>query len=560
MPLLSAPSVPTARATLVAQRITTYRGLAPILVDVDITIGAEHRVGIIGPNGVGKTTLLRVLSGLEDADSGAIVLNPPTATIGYLTQEPEALGDETFRQQLERRTGVHEAEARLADAAQGLAEGRPGADDEYAVALERYLALGAADFGARAAQLLDDLAVPARLLDVAVRSLSGGQRAKASLAGLLLSRFDLLLLDEPTNDLDFDGLERLESFLATRSGGLGVVSHDRAFLERVVTSVLEIDEHSHRAIVYAGGFSAYLEARETAKRHAYEAYDNYVDERDRLRARERAQRQWAVQGASREKKHPRDNDKAQRDFRLNRTEKQASKVRITERALERLETVDHPFEGWQLDLDLASAGRSGDIVARLDRAVVERGAWRLGPIDLEITWAERVAVLGPNGSGKSTLIAALLGRLELASGARFLGPSVVVGELGQHRARFSHGAGTLIDEFLSATAMTVSEGRSLLAKFGLGASHVERLARALSPGERTRAELALLMAQGTNCLVLDEPTNHLDLPAIEQLEEALEAWQATLVLVTHDRRLLDAVEVTRHIGLDDGQLVHDQPA
>jgi len=366
----------------------------------------------------------------------------------------------------------------------------------------------------------------------------------------------VLLLDEPTNDLDFDGLDRLERFLTGRRGGLAVVSHDRAFLERIVSSVVDIDEASHRATLYAGGFAAYLGAKATARRHAEEGYESYIAERDRLRQREQSQRQWAVSGVAREKKNPKDHDKAQRDFRLNRTEKQASKVRITEKALERLEAVDKPFEAWQLHLDLAMAPRSGDVVARLSGAVVRRGDWRLGPVDLEIGWSDRLAIVGPNGSGKTTLLSALTGTIPLSDGDRWMGPSVIVGELGQERRRFTEGDARLLDTFLAATGtdMTVSEARSLLAKFALGASHVLRRAASLSPGERTRAELALLSARGTNCLVLDEPTNHLDLPAIEQLEQALDTWEGTLLLVTHDRRLLESVRTTGRLELSDGRV------
>jgi ATPase subunit of ABC transporter with duplicated ATPase domains len=547
---------PSLFASLAASRVSKSRGLLPILVDIDLVVGPEHRIGVLGPNGVGKTTLLRILAGLDSPDAGRVTVSPPDATVGYLAQEPEVRPDETLRESLLRRTGVADAEKALEDAAGALALPGAGAAvaDSYSAALDRYLALGGPDAGARMATVLADLGLPERLLDIPTAGLSGGQRSRSALAALLLSRFDLLLLDEPTNDLDFDGLERLETFLEQRGGGLVVVSHDRAFLERIVTTVVELDEASHRASEYGGGWVAYLEAKEVARQHAREAFESYVEERERLRAREREQRQWAVQGVSREKKNPRDNDKAQRDFRINRTQKQASKIRITEKALDRLEIVERPYEPWQLHIDLASARRSGDVVCRLTQAVVRRGAWQLGPIDLEIGWADRLAILGPNGSGKTTLLAALLGRVELDAGERWMGPSVVVGELGQERRRFS-GAGTLLDAFLAAAPSTLAEARSLLAKFGLGAGHVLRAAESLSPGERTRAELALLMARGTNCLVLDEPTNHLDLPAIEQLEQALEAWEGTLLLVTHDRRLLEAVQLSLRLELAGGRPV-----
>ncbi len=512
-------------------------------------------MGVVGPNGVGKTTLLRILAGLDPPDTGRVSLSPPAATVGYLAQEPEAHAHETLAGLLARRTGVATATTELEAAAHALAAGEPGADDRYSTGLDRYLALGGADFEARAATVLDELGLSQRLLTLPTASLSGGQRARSALAALLLSRHDLLLLDEPTNDLDFDGLERLERFLDGRGGGLVVVSHDRAFLERIVTSVLDIDASSHRATLYGGGFSAYLEAKATARRQAEEAYEGFAAERDRLRQRERMQRQWAVSGVAREKRNPRDNDKAQRDFRVNRSEKQASKIRITEKALARLTEVEKPFEGWDLHLDIAAAGRSGDVVARLSGAVVRRGDWQLGPVDLEVQWADRLAIVGPNGSGKTTLLDALSGRVPLDEGSRWFGPSVIAGELGQERHRFLDRDRALLDVFQEAApGCTAPEIRSLLAKFCLGATHVLRPSASLSPGERTRAELALLAARGTNCLVLDEPTNHLDLPAIEQLEQALGRWDGTLLLVSHDRRLLESVAVTGRVALSEGSV------
>jgi ATPase subunit of ABC transporter with duplicated ATPase domains len=223
-------------------------------------------------------------------------------------------------------------------------------------------------------------------------------------------------------------------------------------------------------------------------------------------------------------------------------------VRQAERLLERVDEVEKPFEPWRLRLELEPAARSGDVVARLDRAVVDRGSFRLGPLDLELRRGDRVAVTGANGSGKSTLLAALLGTLPLAAGHRTVGRRVVIGELDQRRTLFDDEQ-SLAADFPARSGLPSEEARTLLAKFGLGAEDVLRPARTLSPGERTRAALALQMARGFNCLVLDEPTNHLDLPAIEELEAALVTFPGTIVLVTHDRRLLERFGPTRLVEL-----------
>ena len=567
--------------------ITKSFGTNLVLDRVSLAVHARTRTGIVGPNGVGKTTLLRILAGRERADDGRVERSPLHLAVGYLPQEVEPRPGETVRGYLARRTGVAAASDELdrlttamaqtpvpsegRSEPDGLArsEGRSEPDglarlegpsglgatvEAYTEALERYMALGGDDLDVRIAHVAADVGLREDRLDLQMGDLSGGQSAKAALAAILLSRFDVFLLDEPTNNLDFAGLDRLESFLTGLPGGVVVISHDRAFLDRTVTRVLEIEEESHHGREYAGGWSDYVASRELARTQQLEAFERFQSEKKRLTERMREQRSWAESGARKERKNPRDGDKAQRDFRINRTEKQASKVRITEKRMANLETADKPWAGWQLHLLFMPDARSGDVVARLDRAVVRRGSFTLGPVDLEIAWQDRLAIVGPNGGGKTTLLRALLGELALDGGHRYLGPGVKVGQMDQGRGAYA-GDESLVDAFMARTGLTrVGEARSLLAKFGLTATHVQRAGRRLSPGERSRAVLATLMAQGVNCLILDEPTNHLDLAAIEELERALDSYEGTLLLVTHDRRLLEAVTVTRTITVDDGNV------
>jgi ATPase subunit of ABC transporter with duplicated ATPase domains len=533
--------------TLIARDLHKAHGAATILAGVSVTVAPAEVLGVVGPNGAGKSTLLRLLAGLDLPDRGGVRLTAGAA--GYLPQEPDRAPGERLHDYLARRSGVADADARVQAAANDLASHASGAADRYTEAFESWLALGGADLEQRAETVLRDLGLDPALLDLEKAALSGGQAARASLAAILLSRFDVLLLDEPTNDLDFDGLERLERFVAERPGGAVIVSHDRAFLERTVTRVLELDEIAHTASEYGGGWAGYLELRATAARHAENRYETYTAQRDRLTDRARTQRQWSETGVRKAKAlgggEP---DKSVRAHRAERSEKQAGKVRATEKAIDRLEAVDKPWRRWELQLRFGGGERSGDVTVRLDRAELRRGSFALGPLSVELAWGERVALAGPNGSGKTTLVDGLTGRLPLAAGTRWIGPGVRLGMLDQARLGFE-GATALLDAFVAQSELPQQEARSLLAKFGLERDAVARTARSLSPGERTRASLALLMASGANWLVLDEPTNHLDLPAIDQLETALDAYDGTLLLVTHDRQLLEAVALDRTIEL-----------
>ncbi|WP_395575925.1 ABC-F family ATP-binding cassette domain-containing protein [Streptomyces sp. BK79] len=542
-------------ATLVAKNLAAGHGDRSLFTGLDLVVAPGDVIGLVGANGAGKSTLLRMLAGLTAPEQGELRLSPPTATVGHLPQEPERRPGESVRAFLARRTGVTEAQRTMDEATQALVDGAPGADDAYATSLERWLALGGADLDERAEETADALGLTVGL-DQPMTSLSGGQAARAGLASLLLSRYDVFLLDEPTNDLDLDGLERLERFVTGLRAGTVVVSHDREFLTRTVTKVLELDLAQQRINLYGGGYEAYLEEREVARRHARDEFEEYADKRAALQDRAQMQRTWMDKGVKNaRRKAGNDNDKIGRKFRSEASEKQAAKARQTQRMIERLDVVEEPRKEWDLRMEIASAPRSGAVVATLRDAEVRRGGFVLGPVSLQIDWADRVAVTGANGAGKSTLLAALLGRVPLDAGHAALGSGVLLGEVDQARELF-YGPESLLDAFRTATPDTEpAEVRTLLAKFGLKADHVMRPASTLSPGERTRAALALLQGRGVNLLVLDEPTNHLDLPAIEQLESALDAYEGTLLLITHDRRMLNAIRVTRRLEVTDGKVV-----
>lgn len=541
-------------ATLVAQGLAGGYGHRTLFDDLDLTVAPGDVVGVVGANGAGKSTLLRLLAGIDEPQAGSIQLSPPDAFVGWLPQEHERLEGETVAGYIARRTGCADATREMDAAASALADpSDKTAADTYSTALERWLATGAADLDERIPIVLADLGL-ALGEDALMTSLSGGQAARVGLAALLLSRFDIVLLDEPTNDLDLDGLERLENFVRGLRGGVVLVSHDREFLASSVTRVLELDLAQNSNRLFGGGYDAYLEERATARRHAREKYDEFAEKKADLVARARTQREWSSQGVRNAIKKAPDNDKIRRKASVESSEKQAQKVRQMESRIARLDEVDEPRKEWQLEFTLGSAPRSSSVVSTLSAAVFRQGGFTLGPVSLQVNAGERIGITGPNGAGKSTLLRALLGTQSPDEGTASVGANVQIGEIDQARSLLV-GAQPLAAAFEELVPeMVPGEVRTLLAKFGLKADHVSRPVDELSPGERTRAALALLQARGVNVLVLDEPTNHLDLPAIEQLEQALASYAGTLLLVTHDRRMLATVQTDRHWRVESGQV------
>jgi ATPase subunit of ABC transporter with duplicated ATPase domains len=549
-------------ATLVAKNVAGGFAHRTLFEGLDVTVAPGDVVGVVGANGAGKSTLLRILAGNLEPLDGVVSIAPPDAFVGWLPQEHERVPGETVAAYIARRAGCTEATqamevaaAALADPDQNPANGDPAAN--YSAALDHWLATGAADLDERLPAVLADLGLDSdavRPESTPMTALSGGEAARVGLAALVVSRFDIVLLDEPTNDLDLDGLARLEHFVQDLRGGVVLVSHDREFLARTVTRVLELDLAQNTTTVFGGGYESYLEEREVGRRHKREQYDEFADKKADLVARARTQREWSSQGVRNAMRKAPDNDKNRRRAATESSEKQAQKVRQMESRIARLEEVVEPRKEWSLEFTIGAAERSSSVVATLDDAVVRQGEFVLGPVSLQVDAGERIGITGPNGAGKSTLLRLLLGRQRPDEGRASLGANVAIGEIDQARADFT-GPGRLVDRFEQRVPLwSTADVRTLLAKFGLRADHVERPVDDLSPGERTRAGFALLQAQGTNVLVLDEPTNHLDLAAIEQLEEALETYDGALLLVTHDRRMLQNVRLDRTWRVDDGRV------
>src|SRR5215469_7358352 len=411
---------------LSAVNVSVSFGSIAVLDGVSLSIGSGDRVGIVAPNGVGKSTLLKVLAGDLEPDSGTVTRSPATTTVLRLAQEPEIQPGESLAEHLARRTQVTAAQSELDASLEALTRGDAGADDTYDAAFQRWLGLGGTDLPERMAQVVGELGLAEDLLSRDAAELSGGQKARLGLATVLLAQPDILLLDEPTNDLDDAGLASLEDHLRRSKAGIALVSHDRAMLGAVTSQILELDEFTRHGTQFSGGFDAYVAERELTRRRAVDAYAAYQAERDKLTDSARQQRQWASSGARRASSaqfQQAEPDKSIRAHRIASAQSTGAGAAKIDKAVARLDkdAPDEVREPWQLRLSIGEARRAGDIAVALTDAVVSRGEVTLGPLSLTIGPADRVRITGPNGSGKTTLVDALLDRLKLTAGMRYEG-------------------------------------------------------------------------------------------------------------------------------------------
>ena len=505
---------------LTAQRVGKSFGADDIFDDISVEIPHGARIALVGPNGAGKTTLLRILIRADEPSRGS-VYPMKGLRIGYLEQRPELVGDRSlWDEMLTAFTLLQRQEAELAELAHQMADTQRSDANEimerYGHLQESFELAGGYDYETRIKQVLQGLGFDADDYRKPLTILSGGQKTRALLARLLLESPDLLVLDEPTNHLDINAVEWLESFLNNWTGAVLVVSHDRYFMDHVVSTIWELDWG--RIEVYSGNYSHYVRQRE--ERHAahwadYEAQQEVIaKEEDYIRRNIAGQNTRQAKG------------------RLKRLDR-----------LKRDELITRPRESRSLNINLQTSIRSGDKVLMTKRLTIgyqdDQQALFTVP-DLTLYRGEVAAVIGPNGVGKTTLVKTLLDQLPPLQGDSTLGAQVKIGYFAQAHELLNNN-NSILDELLSVKDIPISEARSYLAQFLFTGDDVFRSISTLSGGERGRVALAKLALGGSNFLMLDEPTNHLDIPAQEVLQAVLSEFQGTILLISHDRYLIDAL-------------------
>jgi ATPase subunit of ABC transporter with duplicated ATPase domains len=528
----------------------------PVLVDVSFVLNDGERIGLIGPNGSGKSTLLRVLAGELQPDAGSVWLDP-ASSVAYLPQYPLDQLGMTAREALVRGAGrVGELHRRVAELEHAMSAARGEALSElmveYAEAQEQFERLGGYELDARVEQVTSGLGLGSDVLRMPVQALSGGTKTKLSLARLLLSGASILLLDEPTNYLDLRALLWLEGFATRSSQAYVVVSHDRRFLDRTVTSILEIDPTKHTVREWPGNYSDYAEARQREEQKQLEAYR---DQQERIAQIEEDIRRTKEQARSVERSVI---SGPGADVQRRYAKKVAKKAKAREHRLERMlekETIEKPRRSWGLHLVDLGRDRIDD-----DRIMLEIRGLRAGygdrqvlnGVDLLVQGRDRVALLGENGSGKSTLLRCIAGALPFEGSVR-VGPSVRIGMLSQEAKELPLDR-PVLEVFRSRTEMYEDEARTYLHKFLFTGEEVFKPVRTLSYGQRAKLALAMLVLSEANFLLLDEPTSHMDMPALEAIEQALAEYRGPLMLVSHDRYFIERIGINRVEVLEKGRL------
>jgi len=525
----------------------TY-GANTVLHDISFSLGRGQKVALVGSNGSGKSTLLKLIAGAEELDGGEIV-TPKHSCIGYLPQDTSVTEDIPIRQYLRAVSGVEHLESRMEELSTQLEV--PELAMEYGDLQDAFIKLDGYSFEHRMEIVLEGFGLGDVGLDRHCSQLSSGQKSKVTLAGILLKGVDLLLLDEPTNNLDLPALVWLEDYLRKSKATVIVVSHDRRFLDRTVRKVFEINSHDHSLTISGGTYSDYLAMKSKRFARQKEEYRLQQEEIGRLSDRAGRLRSSAESGSSWQGS---DNDKFLRGFKQNRAGRSSRIAKTIERRIDRMDKVERPVEKDLLKISLApeSISSSCDIRAT-DLVAGYSDGFTVGPVSMDVTFGTRVGIMGLNGSGKSTLLKTLSGVLKPISGSVEIGRGVRMGNMMQEHESLSRQE-TVLECVMRRSGLETQATFALLVKYGMAESQIRQPIANLSPGGRARLLLAIFSAASVNTLLLDEPTNHLDLEAQEALEEALETYEGTILLVSHDRYFLEEADLDVVYILSEGVL------
>ncbi len=524
---------------LTVRNLTKSYGAITVLNDISFVVNQQERVGIVGANGVGKSTLLRLLTGEEESDGG-VISYAPEVEVGYLPQTtPDFHGRSIEDLILESVGNLRQLEQRMRtlEAAMATAseERLPAQLEEYSLVSTRFQDRGGYELDYKIESIMEGLRIAYLPREQEVATLSGGEKARVGLATLLLRSPDILLLDEPTNHLDFASMEWLESYLAGYSGAAVLVSHDRQFLNKAVNRIFELDDYEHHLKQYTGNYDAYVQARAAERAKWEEDYERQQEEIKELRKRIRESARQVGHGY----RPPRDNDKTARFFFAQRVDSAISRnVRAAEEQLKRIEAnpIPKPPELLQVNSHINSAGIASQVVIQLAQVSKSYGERTLfHNLDLLVTPQARIMLIGPNGAGKTTLLRIIMGleapdagTVQVASGAR-------IGYLPQEPDTLDLNK-TVIETY--RYGQVGYEGEFIGRLLGYGLFRLEDMPKKvgqLSIGQRRKLEIARLMAAGPNVLLLDEPTNYISLDVLEAFEAAVLAFPGPVIAISHDR-------------------------